>query len=81
MSIEKISGGTIPWKNDNWYVSHWNYLEEVTKDFNPPPQVKMHDITLRNGEQQAGVILTKYDKIRIAEKLAEVGIHRIEAGM
>ena len=45
-----------PWKTDNWYVSHWNYLEEeVTKDFNPPPQVKVHDITLRDGEQQAGV--------------------------
>ncbi len=70
-----------PWKTDNWYVSHWNYLEEVTKDFNLPPQVKVHDITLRDGEQQAGVIFTKDDKIRIAEKLAEVGIHRIEAGM
>ncbi len=70
-----------PWKTDNWYVSHWNYLEEVTKDFTPPPQVKVHDITLRDGEQQAGVIFSKDDKIRIAEKLAEVGIHRIEAGM
>ena len=70
-----------PWKSDNWYVSHWNYLEEVTKDFTPPEKVRVHDITLRDGEQQAGVIFTKDDKIRIAEKLAEVGVHRIEAGM
>ena len=70
-----------PWKTDNWFVSPWNYLKEVTKDFLPPKKVKIHDITLRDGEQQAGVIFTKDDKIRIAEKLAEAGVHRIEAGM
>ncbi len=70
-----------PWKTDNWFVSSWNYLEEVTKDFHPPKKVRIHDITLRDGEQQAGIIFTKDDKIRIAEKLAEVGVHRIEAGM
>jgi len=43
--------------------------------------VKIHDVTLRDGEQQAGIIFTKDDKIRIAEKLAEVGVHRIEVGM
>jgi isopropylmalate/homocitrate/citramalate synthase len=71
----------MPWKTENWFVSPWNYLEEVTRDFDPPKQVKIHDITLRDGEQQAGIIFTKDDKIRIAEKLAEVGVHRIEAGM
>ena len=70
-----------PWKSDNWFVSPWNFLEEVTTDFHPPKQVKIHDITLRDGEQQAGIIYRKDDKIRIAEKLAETGVHRIEAGM
>ena len=70
-----------PWKSDNWFVSPWNFLEEVTTDFHPPKQVKIHDITLRDGEQQAGIIYRKDDKIRIAEKLAEAGVHRIEAGM
>jgi len=70
-----------PWKTEHWYVSPWNYLEEVTKEFHPPKRVKIHDVTLRDGEQQAGVIFTKDDKIRIAEKLAEAGVHRIEAGM
>jgi len=70
-----------PWKTDNWFVSPWNYLPEVTEGFQPPKQVKIHDVTLRDGEQQAGIIFTKNDKIRIAEKLAEVGVHRIEAGM
>ena len=70
-----------PWKSENWFVSPWNFLGEVTKDFKPPRQVKIHDITLRDGEQQAGIIYRKEDKIRIAEKLAEAGVHRIEAGM
>jgi isopropylmalate/homocitrate/citramalate synthase len=73
--------GDHPWKTPNWHVSPWNYIEEVTKDFTPPQKVKVHDITLRDGEQQAGIIFTKDDKIRIAEKLAEIGVHRIETGM
>ncbi len=72
---------TQPWKTKNWFVSEWNYLDEVTEGFDPPEKVRIHDITLRDGEQQAGIIFTKDDKIRIAEKLAEVGVHRIEAGM
>jgi isopropylmalate/homocitrate/citramalate synthase len=70
-----------PWRTDNWFVSPWNFAEEVTGDFQPPGRVKIHDITLRDGEQQAGIIFTKDDKVHIAEKLAEVGVHRIEAGM
>jgi len=81
MSDSSHSEKTQPWKTDNWHVSPWNYLEEVTRDFQPPKEVKIHDITLRDGEQQAGIIFTKDDKIRIAEKLSEVGVHRIEAGM
>ncbi|MEE9418778.1 MAG: hypothetical protein V3W43_04830 [Desulfatiglandaceae bacterium] len=74
-------GNHAPWKTKDWFVSPWNYFEEVRKGFNPPQRVRIHDVTLRDGEQQAGVIFTKDDKIRIAEKLSEIGIHRIEAGM
>ena len=70
-----------PWKSKNWFVSEWNYAKEVTKDFKFAKNIKVHDITLRDGEQQTGIILTKDDKIRIAEGLAEAGVHRIEAGM
>jgi isopropylmalate/homocitrate/citramalate synthase len=71
-----------PWKNDNrWFVSPYNYAPEVASLLHFAPQIQLHDITLRDGEQQAGVVFTKDDKIRIAEALAEVGVHRIEAGM
>lgn len=70
-----------PWKTDQWFVSPWNFAQEVRSGFNFPDQIKIHDITLRDGEQQAGIAFNKADKIRIAEALAEAGVHRIEAGM
>lgn len=70
-----------PWKSDNWFVSPWDFADEVVKDFRFADQIKIHDITLRDGEQQTGIVFTKDDKVRIAEALAEAGIHRIEAGM
>jgi isopropylmalate/homocitrate/citramalate synthase len=70
-----------PWKTDNWWVSPWDFEEEAVKDFTFPKQVRIHDITLRDGEQQAGVMFSKDDKIRIAEKLASLGVQRIEPAM
>jgi isopropylmalate/homocitrate/citramalate synthase len=70
-----------PWKTDKWFVSPWNFADPVREQLHFPKQIKFHDITLRDGEQQTGVIFTKDDKIRIAEGLAEAGVHRIEAGM
>ncbi|HSJ54835.1 MAG TPA: pyruvate carboxyltransferase [Anaerolineae bacterium] len=70
-----------PWKSDKWFTSPWNFSDEVRKNWRFADKIKIHDITLRDGEQQTGIIFTKDDKIRIAEALAEAGIHRIEAGM
>jgi isopropylmalate/homocitrate/citramalate synthase len=70
-----------PWKSDQWFSSPWNYLPEVTQDFRFPEEVRIHDVTLRDGEQQAGVEFTADDKVRIAEALAASGVHRIEAGL
>src|SRR5260370_8282553 len=70
-----------PWKTDKWFVSPWNFEESVRSQLHFAKQIKFHDVTLRDGEQQTGVSVTKDDKIRIAEGLAEAGVHRIEAGM
>ncbi len=70
-----------PWKTKDWFTSPWNFADEVTAGLNFPEKIKIHDVTLRDGEQQTGIALDFDDKIRIAEGLAEAGIHRIEAGM
>src|SRR6202161_3390025 len=70
-----------PWKTDKWFVSPWNFSEAARQQLHFPKQIKIHDVALRDGEQQTGVIFTFDDKIRIAEALAEAGVHRIEAGM
>ena len=70
-----------PWKTENWFTSPWNFAPEVTKDWKFPEKIQIHDVTLRDGEQQAGLAFDFDDKIRIAEALAEAGVHRIEAGM
>jgi len=69
------------WLTDKWWVSYLNFLDEVRDGLKNPERVLIHDITLRDGEQQAGLVFNKEDKIKIARMLNEVGVHRIEAGM
>jgi isopropylmalate/homocitrate/citramalate synthase len=68
-------------QEDKWWVSPYNFVDEVTSEFELPEKVEIHDATLRDGEQTPGVVFRKDDKVRIAQKLDEVGIERIEAGM
>jgi isopropylmalate/homocitrate/citramalate synthase len=72
---------STPWITEQWFSSPWNYLPEATGDLALPATLRVHDVTLRDGEQQAGVVFTADDKLRIAELLDGAGIHRIEAGL
>lgn len=68
-------------RKGKWWVSPYNFIDEVTSEFQLPEKVRIHDATLRDGEQTPGVVFRPNDKIEIAKKLDEVGIDRIEAGM
>src|SRR5512145_356479 len=44
------------------------------------PDVEIYDTTLRDGSQGEGINFSVADKIRIAEKLDQFGVHYIEGG-
>jgi methanogen homocitrate synthase len=68
-------------RENEWWVSPYNFATEVRATYDLPPRVSLHDATLRDGEQTPGVVMSVADKIAIAEKLDEIGVDRIEAGM
>lgn len=72
---------STPWKSEKWFTSPWNFVDEVKAGQSFAKKIKFHDVSLRDGEQQARLVFNKDQKIALAEKMAEVGIHRIEAGM
>ncbi len=43
-------------------------------------QVKIYDTTLRDGTQAEDFVLSLWDKIRIAQKLSQLGVHYLEGG-
>jgi isopropylmalate/homocitrate/citramalate synthase len=69
------------YRENEWWVSPYNFAPEVRGSFQLPERVAVHDATLRDGEQTPGVVMSVADKIAIAEKMAEIGVERIEAGM
>jgi isopropylmalate/homocitrate/citramalate synthase len=69
------------YRENEWWVSPYNFVPEVRAGFDLPKKVSIHDATLRDGEQTPGVVFSVADKIEIAAKLDEIGVDRIEAGM
>lgn len=70
-----------PWQTDKWFTSPWNFADEVRSGMEFPETFKIHDVTLRDGEQQTGITFTREEKVDLAKRLAAAGVHRIEAGM
>ncbi len=70
------SGGS---GHEQWVTSPWNREGiEDTPIFSKPPLIS--DCTLRDGEQMAGVVFTKEDKVEIAKRLDAIGVHDLEIG-
>jgi 2-isopropylmalate synthase len=45
-----------------------------------PKRIELYDTTLRDGTQMEGISLSVEDKLKIARKLDELGVHYIEGG-
>jgi isopropylmalate/homocitrate/citramalate synthase len=68
-------------EENKWWVSPYNFTDEVRAEIHLPERVEIHDSTLRDGEQTPGVVFRKEHKVEIAQMLDRVGVERIEAGM
>lgn len=79
--VEKNMSKEQLWYTAQWFVTPRDYEQEVVDRLHFLRDLQIHDITLHDGEKQAGVTFTREDKIRTARKLDEAGVHRIEAGM
>lgn len=67
-----------PYHQEGRSVSPLNYLTSVTEKLHHPESVKIHDVTLRDGEQTARIAFTPAEKLFIAEQLDALGVHSIE---
>ena len=56
-------------RENEWWVSPYNFVPEVRNTYQLPKSVSIHDATLRDGEQTPGVVMSVKEKIEIAEKL------------
>ncbi len=70
-----------PFFTDEWWVSPMNFAPEAYPAQIREQAIYIHDVTLRDGEQSPGVAFKEDERIRIAEALDDVGVHRIEVGM
>ncbi len=68
------------WFNEKWWISPFNYLEEVRTSLNLPEKVYVRDSTIREGEETPGVRYTLGEKIQIVEKLEDIGVRHIDCG-
>jgi isopropylmalate/homocitrate/citramalate synthase len=68
------------WLTDKWWLSPYNWVDEIRKQFTLPEKVYIHDVTLREAMQSPRVCLRPEEKIRIARALDKLGVDSIENG-
>ena len=65
---------------ERWWVSRLNRLAAVHGGWTPPGRVEIRDVTLREGEEMAGVVLSEEQKIALAQYARSIGIQEIQVG-
>jgi len=65
---------------DKWCVSEFCFNEEVRKAMRLPSKFHIRDSTIREGDEQPGCYMSPDDKLKVAEKVYEIGIKEIDVG-
>jgi isopropylmalate/homocitrate/citramalate synthase len=73
VSKVRLSGLT-----DKYWITDFNYLDEVRGQFHLPERVYIHDVTLREAEQAPHVALRPDEKMRIFQALDDMGVYSVE---
>lgn len=68
---------TEPYRSESHWTSHHNWDTQLTL----PDNIRFHDTTFRDGEQQPGVVFSEEDKVELGKLYSDIGIDRIEAGL
>ena len=63
---------------DLWRISQHCFSEEIRSKMTISPNLKLCDITLREGRQLPGVSLRREEVLLIADKLAEAGVRMLQ---
>jgi isopropylmalate/homocitrate/citramalate synthase len=66
------------WLTDKYWVTEFNYLKDVRKQFTLSDKVHIHDVTLREAEQTPHVVIKPDEKLRIYEALDDMGVYSVE---
>lgn len=72
-----MSDQSEPYKSNLYWTSHQNWVEEA--DF--ANEIKFHDTTFRDGEQQPGVVFSEEEKVELGKLYSDAGIDRLEPGL
>ena len=59
---------------NEWFLPDWNEEAAVRERLAFAEPILIHDVTLRDGEQQAGVVFSREEKVDIAKRLAKAGV-------
>lgn len=65
-------------KTENYWVTGFNYLDEVTKELSIPEKVEIYDLSLREGNQTPGCIIRRDEMYDLALSLDDLGVSFIE---